>query len=437
MDEAEVRRRIDDRGWGPFFNRLWVASGLGWMADAMNIAALGLVLPLILTDLGLSRAEGGTIVSATFVGFMVGAVVTGKLADLYGRRTLLIANIVLFSAAAALVGFAQNFWMLLLLRFIQGVGMGGEFPIIGTYLNELSPRHYRERLVGLTSAFFSYAFALIPLIGIFLVPVLGWRGLFWSLVIPVAFAIWARRALPESPIFLVRKGQAAAAEAALQMIEVGSAKRGDTAKVVSAGAPAAENGDLGGRVRSGRTILLVALWILTFFCQYGFASWIPTAIAQTNADVSSGYLLTSILFTGMIAGYLLSSFWAYKLSAKMFLTLAFLEFGLSLILFGVSSSIVPMVVFGWFAAAGYGFTTISTYAYTPRQFETRVRGTGMGMVTGVGRIGAITGPMVVGWLNPVGGLGASFIAFGAAALLAVPVILVLERSSPAVGRTPR
>ena len=308
--------------------------------------------------------------------------------------------------------------------------MGGEFPIIGTYLSELSPRRYRERLVGLTSAFFSYAFALIPLIGIFLVPVLGWRGLFWSLVIPVAFAIWARRALPESPIFLVRKGQAAAAEAALQVIEAGSAPRGDTA----CGAPAEDN-DRGGKVASGRTVLLVALWILNFFCQYGFVSWIPTAIAQTNSDISSGYLLTSILFTGMIAGYLLSSFWAYKLSAKMFLTLAFLEYGLSLILFGFSSSIVPMVIFGWLAAAGYGFTTISTYSYTPRQFETTVRGTGMGLVTGVGRIGAITGPMVVGWLNPVGGLGASFIAFGAAALLAVPVILILERHSPAVGRS--
>lgn len=430
MDEAEVRRRIDARGWGPFFNRLWVASGLGWMADAMNIAALGLVLPLILTDLGLSRAEGGFIVSATFVGFMVGAVVTGKLADLYGRRTLLIANIVLFSGAAALVGFAQNFWMLLLLRFVQGVGMGGEFPIIGTYLSELSPRRYRERLVGLTSAFFSYAFALIPLIGIFLVPVLGWRGLFWSLVIPVVFAIWARRALPESPIFLVRKGQADAAEAALLTIEAGSA----AADTAARGLPATEREGPGGKVRSGRTVLLVALWILNFFCQYGFASWIPTAIAQTNPNISSGYFLTSILFTGMIAGYLLSSFWAYKLSARMFLTFAFLEFGFSLILFGLSSDIVPMVVFGWLAAAGYGFTTISTYSYTPRQFETGVRGAGMGIVTGAGRIGAITGPMIVGWLNPVGGIGASFIAFGAAALLAVPVIQILERSSRAEGR---
>ena len=86
-----------------------------------------------------------------------------------------------------------------------------------------------------------------------------------------------------------------------------------------------------------------------------------------------------------------------------------------------------MVIFGWLAAAGYGFTTISAYSYTPQQFDTRVRATGMGVVTGLGRIGAIAGPMTVGWLNPEGGLGSSFIAFGAAALLGVIVIQALER----------
>lgn len=422
MNETDVRTRLDNRGWGPFYNRLWIASGLGWMADAMNIAALGLVLPLMLTDLGLSRAEGGIIVSGTFVGFMVGALITGKLADIFGRRTMLIGNILLFSAAAVGVGFAENYWMLLALRFVQGVGMGGEFPIISTYLSELSPRRYRDRLVGLTSAFYAYAFALIPLVGYFLVPYLGWRGLFWSLIIPVFFAIWARRALPESPIFLVRKRKISEAEGALQLIEQGSTYKAAENSGVAPGATE------GGKVATPRTVLLVVLWILTFFSQYGFVSWIPTAITQTSPN-ASGYVLTSILFTGMIAGYLLASFGAHKLSTKLFLTLAFLEFGLALVLFGLSTEIVPMIIFGWLAAAGYGFTTISTYSYTPRQFETSVRGTGMGVVTGVGRLGAISGPLVVGWLNPVGGLGGSFIAFGAAALLAVVVIQLLERGA--------
>ncbi len=422
MKESTVRRRIDNRGWGPFFNKLWIASGLGWMADAMNVAALGLVLPLILTELNLTRAEGGILVSSTFAGFMVGAILTGKLADILGRRTMLIANILIFSGAAVLIGFAQNFWMLLILRFIQGIGMGGEFPIIGTYLSELSPRRYRDRIVGLTSAFFAYAFALVPLIGLFLVPAFGWRGLFWSLVIPVVFAIWARRALPESPIYLARKGKADEAETALRIIEAGSVEKIDTVD----SSTTTTLPESGGKLAWGRMALLIALWILTFFCQYGFVSWVPTAIAQTNSDISK-YLLTSILFTGMIAGYLLASFGSHKLSPRLFLTLSFLQYGLSLVMFGLSSEVVPMVIFGWLAAAGYGFTTISAYSYTPQQFDTRVRATGMGVVTGLGRIGAIAGPMTVGWLNPEGGLGSSFIAFGAAALLGVIVIQALER----------
>lgn len=427
MNESEVRRRLDNRGWGPFFNKLWIASGLGWMADAMNVAALGLVLPLLLTDLDITRAEGGVIVSSTFAGFIVGAIVTGKLSDMFGRRTLLIANIVLFSAAAVLVGFSHDFWTILVLRFIQGIGMGGEFPIISTYINEVSPKRYRDRLIGLTSAFFAYAFALIPLIGLFLVPMLGWRGLFWSLIIPVFFAIWARRSLPESPLFLARKGNAAGAEAALKIIEAGSSEKKDD----ESGAMEGQQEHAGGDLVTARTALLTVFWILMFLCQYGFASWIPTAITQANAGASSSssYGLTSILFTGMIAGYLIASFGTSKLNPKLFLTLSFLEFGLSLIGFGLSSSLVPMLFFGWLAAAGYGFTTISAYSYTPNQFKTAIRGTGMGMVTGIGRIGAVAGPMVVGLVSPIGSLGMSFVVFGVASLAAVIVIQCLERNS--------
>jgi putative MFS transporter len=419
MQEAEIRARVNDRGWGPFFNKLWVASGLGWMSDAMNIAALGLVLPAIISDLDLTRSEAGMIVSATFVGFMVGAILTGRLADIIGRRTLLIGNIVLFSGAAVLAGFSQGFWMLVVLRFVQGVGMGGEFPIIGTYLNELSPARYRGRLVALTSAFYAYAFALIPLIGTFVVPVLGWRGLFFVLVVPVVFAVWARRNLPESPVFLARRGRSEEAAAALRVIEDGTTHKPTSDK--------ATRDDHGGGLVTMRTAVLAVMWVLIFFAQYGFASWIPSAVSEAMGTNSSSYLLTSLLFSGMVIGYLGSTYVASRLSERAFLLFAFVEFGVSLVLFGAFDNIVAMVAFGWLAGAGYGFTTTAAYAYTPRQFATRVRGSGFGLVTGVGRIGAIAGPMVVAFLDPVGSLGASFVAFGLASLLVILIVLGLER----------
>jgi len=419
MQESEIRSRIDNRGWGSFFNKLWMGCGLGWMSDAMSIAALGLMLPLILTDLDLDRSEGALIVSATFVGFMVGALVSGRLADILGRRTLLIGNIVLFSLAALATGFAQDFWMLLIFRFIQGLGMGGEFPIISAYLSELSPRRYRDRLVGLTSAFYAYAFALTPLIGLLLVPMLGWRGLFCSLVIPVVFAIWIRRSLPETPVFLARKGRFAEAENALVLIEQGSTRK------VEEFTQEVDGGPHGGQLLSGRTVTLIIIWVLIFFSQYGFASWIPTAINEVGGKESSGYLLTSVLFSGMIVGYLLTSFLGDRFTPRALLTFAFVEFGVSLLLFGFSADLVPMMIFGWLASAGYGFTTIAAYSYTPRQFKTSVRGTGMGIVTGIGRVGAIFGPLIVAWLSPIGSLGASFVAFGIASLVIVVLVQFL------------
>lgn len=415
--EASIRRRIDQRGWGRFTNRLWVACGLGWMADSMNIAALSLVLPLLTVEMAISRGQAGLLASGTYVGFMVGAVLTGKLADLFGRRTLLVSNIILFSAASLLAGFSPNYEYLLVIRFIQGLGLGAEFPIIGIYLNEMSPKKLLNRTVGLTTAFFAYGFALTPLIGLFVVPHLGWRGLFWVLLLPIVLTIWVRRSLPESPVFLARKGRHVEAEAAIKQIEA------ETPQTDDAGTSASDIE--GPPLRVPLVLALIGLWILTFFAQYGFVTWVPTVVKQQTGG--SSYALTALLFSGMVVGYLLGGFAGTRLSIRMFVCLSFIEFGISLVLFGFASSVVPMVLFGWFAAAGYGFTTVSTYVYTPRQFATDVRGTGVGLVTGVGRIGAIIGPPIAGWLTPTGSLGLSFLVFGIASFVTVALVFVCDR----------
>lgn len=79
---------------------------------------------------------------------MVGAVLTGKLADIFGRRTLLVSNIILFSVASLLAGFSPSYEYLLVIRLVQGLGLGAEFPIIGIFLNEMSSKKLLNRAVG-------------------------------------------------------------------------------------------------------------------------------------------------------------------------------------------------------------------------------------------------------------------------------------------------
>jgi len=413
-NEADVVSRIERRGWGKFTNRLWVACGLGWMSDAMNIVSLSIALPLIIAEMGLSRADAGFLASGTYAGFMIGGIVTGKLADMVGRRTLLVFNILLFSFASFLAGFSTSYEYLFVVRFIQGLGLGAEFPIIGIYLNELSSKKNLNTIVGLTTGFYAYGFAITPLIGIFVVPHLGWRGLFWVLVIPAILAVWIRKNLPETPSFLVRKGKLKEAELALEMIESQTPEITAPSNVDSAnrgGAP----------LYFPLMVTLVIAWIMIFLAQYGFVTWVPTVVRQQLGSDNS-YLLTAILFSGMIVGYIGGGFIGSKLSTNKFIWLAFVEYGVSLILVGYAPSLTLLIIFGWFASAGYGLTTVPSYAYTPQQFETRVRGTGMGLATGIGRIGAIVGAPLAGWLTPTGSFGLSFLVFGIASFATIAFV---------------
>ena len=414
ITEAEVVSRIEKRGWGKFTNRLWVACGLGWMSDAMNIASLSLVLPLIIAEMGLTRADAGLLASGTYAGFMIGGVVIGKLSDIVGRRTLLVFNILLFSFASLLAGFATNYEYLLVVRFIQGLGLGAEFPIIGIYLNELTSKKNLNAVVGLTTGFFAYGFALTPLIGIFVVPELGWRGLFWVLVIPAILALYIRRRLPETPSFLARKGRVEEARQALEMIEAETPEAPVQAQSAAAG-------QQGAPLYLPMVLSLIGTWILIFLAQYGFVTWVPTVVKQQLGDANS-YLLTALMFSGMIVGYIGGGFLGSRLSTNKFIWLAFIEFGISLILVGYASSLTALIIFGWFASAGYGLTSVASYAYTPQQFETRVRGTGMGLATGIGRVGAIVGAPLAGWLTPTGSFGLSFLVFGLASFATIALV---------------
>ena len=420
MSESAVRDRINARGWGPFYWKLCLACGLGWMADSMCIAVLGLVLPIIMPLMRMTRAEAGFISSVTFVGFMLGGIVTGRLSDRLGRRTLMVYNILLFSIASGIAGFSTSYLMLLAVRFVQGVGLGGEFPVIATYLSEIAPARHRSRAVGVTSAFFAYGFVLTPLLAVVVVPILTWRGLFWILLLPVCAATWIRKTLPESPLFLLKNGRVEETEAALAQIEQGSSPESATLSFKSH--PATE----GFAFSWIRMIFLIAMWILTFLTQYGFVTWVPAVLALKASALGQTYLLTALLFTGMIVGFLSATFLGDRVPIKWLLVGSFAEFSVALFFFGHASTIVTTVFCGWLAATGYGLTTISMYVFTPMQFKPEIRGTGVGVATGVGRLGAIAGPPLVGVIAPSGGFDASFTVFAAAAGTAAALVILYD-----------
>jgi MFS transporter, putative metabolite:H+ symporter len=421
----DVREVLNERGRGSFFRRVWTICGLGWLFDAMDQSALGLTLPLIMSTFGISKIEGGLAASGTNIGAIAGALISSSLSDRFGRRKMIIVNLLIYCLGSILLALSPNFEWLVAARALQGVGLGGEYPMISIYINEVTPKRDVSRAQGLTSSFFAYGYVLTSLISIFVVPALGFRGLFIALTLPALLIVWIRRALPESPVYLAQKGRFAEAEAVLQVIRDGSPqlRAADRSKdVESAGS---NDGD--SRLPIFPLIYISAVGILLQLAYYGYNTWVPTVVSDHVASRIGTYGITTLVFTGLVVGYLLGAFIGDRLNGNWFLILSYLVFGVPLFFFGWANSTVLVVVLGWLSAVGFGFSSIATYSWVPRQFSARLRGTGVGITNGIGRVGGVVGPTLVAALSTNSNFGVAFAVLGTGTIVAAVIIGAIKR----------
>jgi MFS family permease len=222
-----VPARMDRLPWSRFHTRLVVALGVTWVLDGLEITVASLIGPVLqrADTLALDSAAVGRMASVYLVGEVAGALVFGYLADRLGRRRLFIATLALYFVASALTALALDYATLLVFRFAAGAGIGGEYAAINSAIDELVPARHR----GHTDLAINGTYWLGALIGAavetvlldptVLPPNIGWRiGLLTGPVIVAA--IWGlRRALPESPRWLLTRGEPGEAERMVERIE--------------------------------------------------------------------------------------------------------------------------------------------------------------------------------------------------------------------------
>src|SRR5215813_9371699 len=214
-----VPARMDRLPWARFHTRVVVALGITWILDGLEITIASLIGPVLQSEhtLALGSAAVGRVASVYLLGEVAGALVFGHLSDRLGRRRLFIATLGLYLVANGLTALAFDYATLVVLRFFAGAGIGGEYAAINSAIDELIPARYR----GHTDLAINGTYWLGAIIGtageaILLDPDrfpidLGWRiGLLIGPVIGAS--IWGlRRALPESPRWLLTRGRVAEA----------------------------------------------------------------------------------------------------------------------------------------------------------------------------------------------------------------------------------
>src|SRR5437870_7271700 len=190
--EADLRAR-----------RAFIAASLGWMLDSFDVMLYAMVLAALIEDpaLHLSTRVAGALGSVTLLAAAAGGMAFGVIADRIGRKRALMAAVLIYSVFTAACGFAQSAVQLAVFRVLLGIGMGGEWATGAALVSESFPARHRGKALAFVQSSWAIGYGLAALVNLVVMPVWGWRGVFFVGVIPALFTLWIRRHIEEPPVW--------------------------------------------------------------------------------------------------------------------------------------------------------------------------------------------------------------------------------------------
>ncbi len=377
------------------------------MFDAMDVGIVTFVLASLKTSWSLTHQQIGNIASVGLLGMFIGAAFAGTLSDRIGRKMAFQGTLFVFSIASGLCGLAWGYGSLLFFRFLVGLGLGGELPVASTLVSEFSPARYRGRMLTLLESFWAYGWVLAAIIGYFVIPRWGWRAAFFLGALPAFYVFVLRRAMPESPRFLLSRGKEAEAEKILQ--RWGGEEAGGEESGSGLGSGQQISGDSGqpSPAKVGfrelwsfsylrRTLCLWILWFCMVYSYYGIFIWLPSLLVESGYTLIRSFRFVLIITLAQIPGYFSAALLVDRIGRKWVLTSYLFLCALAANFFGRANSVGEILLWGslisFFNLGAWGVV----YTYTPELYPTRLRGTGSGWAAAFGRLGGIVAPAVVG-----------------------------------------
>ena len=422
----DLFKRMEEIPLSRFHWRLLLLTGFGWLFDAMDTGLVSFVMPLIAKEWGLSSQELGWIGSIGLLGMAVGAVIAGWAADRIGRRKLFMATLVIYSLATAACAFAPGKTSLLALRFLTGVGLGGQLPVAVTLVSEYAPAAQRGKLVVLLESFWALGWLAASLAAYFIIPVYGWTSAFLLGGLPLFYLGLLWRYLPESVRYLVAKGRTEDAQRLVRQME---SDAGLPAVALSVSQrPAAATGTLLDLWQSRFFRSTLVLWIVWFglvFSYYGMFTWLPTLMVQKGYPIVKTFEFMLLLTLAQIPGYAAAAMLVDRLGRRGTLAAFLAGCAVSAWLFSRAEGASAI----WWWGSLMSFFNLGAwgviYTYTPEVYPTRFRAMGAGWAGAVGRCGGMLAPVSVGWLLSVGWDMENLFFLFAAVLMVIAFVLYL------------
>lgn len=386
-------------------NKVIVSSMLGLGLEGMDVMLLSFALSSIIGEFHISSAAGGLLPSITNIGMLFGGVIFGYIADRFGRIKIFTYTILIFALATVLMAFAQTITEIYILRFLVGLGAGGEYGIGMALVAEAFPKKKRGQMSSWITVGGQMGTLLAALIAAVMTPIAGWRSTFIFGVIPVALAYFARRHLPETKAWQDehQKEQKAGKSSSPKITLLFNSPK-----------------------KAGITLGLTIMSAVQVAGYYGLMNWLPTILEKKlglTVSGSSMWMISTIIgmSIGMLCfGKLLDRFGS-KLTYSVFLIFA----ALSIALYTVVNSAVLMLfvgaIVGFFANgmnAGYG-ALISSF------FPTEIRSFANNAIFNTGRAIGGMSPILIGFLIDAKGFTYALLALGLMYFISLIIVNII------------
>jgi AAHS family 4-hydroxybenzoate transporter-like MFS transporter len=402
QEAFDVPAFINTRPIGTVQYGIVVLCGLVMFLDGFDTQAISYMAPMIAKEWELSRDMLGPIFSSALTGLMAGYLVLSPLSDKLGHRRLILFSTVTFGLLTLITVFATNVTELIALRFVTGIALGGAIPSTVALTTEYMPKRLRATFVLAIYCGFSLGFVAAGGVAASLIPGWGWRSMLWvGAITPLTLAMFIYFFLPESLDFLVRT------KAASQ--NIWRTIRSIDGTLPGSGPPSftteleAKRSAVGSLFQSGRTFGTLVLWLvfgLNLAEFYALQSWLPTILTSHGFSPNEVALATSMTTVGGIVAAFAIGPAMDRLGAYRSLALVYFAGVVFVALMGPAIYAPSWVLVVAAFCAGFSISggQKSVIALAAIFYPAPIRSTGVGWALGIGRLGGIGGPLLIGML---------------------------------------
>lgn len=395
---------------------------LGVFFDALEQNAVGITGPILRQSWGLGATEIGLLNTMTFTATALGRLATGLIVDKYGRRHMLVINLIIFAGGSLLCAVAPNYPILAAGRFVVGFGLGGEIAVAVIMMAEFFAAKHRGTAVGLINVTAAgLGNMLAPAFGILVFTLFDgpdkWRWVFGLLFIPALLVMFFRRFVPETPRFLASQGKIDEANLVITRLARNklSGPITDPETYITAvpdPVVAKSSGHWKDALRGKllkRTVLLCIAVCMSYAAQISMLTLMPTILVSRGYAVNTSLWFTLIMQSGSLLGACTAAYLASRLPRKKVLTAAAILGCLSgLSMAFLASDIVLIVIFGVLFNFSVIILNTTIWLFAPELYPTRTRGFGTSIILAAGSLSGGLFPLISGAVFDSAGLPGMF-----------------------------